>query len=173
MRGMRVQTTLLQLATILSLAIAPGSCSSSGETTDGLSDQVVHDPGACGCHFEDGVLVISWECWCDQFDCTSLPPEGRCQNGLRDRIDYPACGLTTFRTPLLAGPSDKVYDGSGVLVGSSTSTDAGSFACPTDPSMKAAQMRAGVFPAASCEARTCAACSGTEAVPCATAASGS
>jgi hypothetical protein len=162
---MRTQTTLLLLASAVCLAVALAACGSSGETDGTTGD--MHDPAACGCHVDGQVLTMSWECYCDRFGCGSLPTDIRCN--VRSRIDYPGCGLTVFRQSLPGGPADMVYDGSGALVGASTTSDTSDYTCPTDSSLKALQVRAGVFPEASCEARSCAVCSATEAFPCAAA----
>jgi hypothetical protein len=94
-----------------------------------------------------------------------------CGSGLRDRIDYPDCGLIVFRATTPNGPADHVFDSHGTFVGWSSSSDASAFTCPSDPSLGALHVRAGVFPAAGCESRTCAVCSETEAFPCAAAGS--
>ncbi len=165
------------LAAAACLAVALASCSSTGEKTDektdAMSDQV-HDPAACGCHIEDGELVTSWACRCNGAgSCGNETPANHCGTGLRDRIDYPDCGLTVYRATTANGPADSVFDRDAQLVGWSSSSDTVPFACPTDPSLTSAHVRAGVFPASSCEARTCAVCSEIEAFPCAAANSGS
>ena len=115
------------------------------------------DSAACECHLEaaDGgaaVLTMSWPCYCASryADGCTRTLASRCTS-TRDRVDYPGCGLTVLSIRGSFGPNADVYDQNGTLVGAMASSDTSAYVCPSDPSVTGLVLRAGQFPAASCE----------------------
>jgi hypothetical protein len=121
---------------------------------------------ACDCRFEgtgdSRVLVMSWDCLCPQGECLSSGPT--CDSG-QTATAYPGCGLTVTERMTIGGPWIHVYDQSGALVGMQMGTDAGSFACPSDPSLTAYTKRGGRFPEPSCSGVACVCAEGVPMCP--------
>jgi len=110
------------------------------------------DAGACGCGVQNGTLTVSWECYCAKWGCTWAIPA--CES-FRNRQIYSECGLIAETVETAGGPWISVWDSSGKLVGSQSGSDTAPYACPSDPSLTAFQLRAGEFPAARCTAMSC------------------
>lgn len=110
------------------------------------------DAAACGCSLSsDGwTLTMSWDCLCAAYGCAGSKPA--CGD---HRVSYPSCGLTVDSTDTFGGPSLRVYDETGALVGTQYSSDTSDYFCPSDRSLSAARVRAGRFPAPSCAAEAC------------------
>jgi hypothetical protein len=134
--------------------LGPAGCSSESlQSGDGGRDHGIDaDPAACGCRMDGYTLVMSWDCYCQQYSCSSTTKPmcwGYAQwtNG---------CGLSEFSVETVGGPDRWVYDQSGNLVGAQQSTDEGSpYSCPTDPSLYSSSVRAGQFPDTCDSAVTC------------------
>jgi hypothetical protein len=131
----------------------PDTCDNVISTGCTVDAGAANDPAACGCQVTDGILTMSWACYCQQYSCTQ--PEPHCgAYGQWTR----GCGLDEYAVLTIGGPERWVYDPSGHLVGAQQSTDAGYFRCPTDPSMTGSSVRAGQF-ADTCDSRTVCQCS--------------
>lgn len=140
--------------------------SSERSTTDGRS---------CGCRVEaDGVLTMTLECSCQQvtgscgFDRDDAQGADLC--GGRDRIDYVDCELSVVELNNI-GNTAYAFDPSGELVGTRSTSDTSDYVCPDDASLTSLRVRAGRFPAASCQSRSCGGCN-TSPFPCAVSAGG-
>ena len=147
----------------LTLAAGAWACNerTSGSGVDGSS--VDSSPGACGCQIDGNAasgstLVMSWDCYCEAYgaDCTrSIAP--LCTD-FRQRIDYPACGLTVLRIMSAGGPIDDVFDQDGKLVGAYVSSDTAWYTCPSNASLTAFHLRAGRMPEDGCQGVACGRC---------------
>jgi hypothetical protein len=118
------------------------------------------DGGSCGCRVEGegfaATLVMSWECFCEAYGCSDRL-EAVCTD-FRERIDYPGCGLTVLRLVTAGGPIESVFDSSGAMVGGSLASDTASYRCPSNLEIEATKVRAGTFPSADCDERSCGMC---------------
>jgi hypothetical protein len=137
---------------MVALVGAAGCSSEALQSGDGGRDRGIDaDPAACGCRIEGYTLVMSWDCYCQQYGCSSTTVPtcwgyGQVTNG---------CGLTEFSILTIGGPERWVYDQTGTLVGAQIGTDAGYYSCPTDPSLQSSSVRAGQFPDTCDSALTC------------------
>ena len=151
-RGIAVAATgsvrFVELAATLALVAVLTGC---GSKPDG---------GSCGCRVEgEGVsatLVMSWECYCEAYGCRGQF-EAVCTD-FRERIEYPGCGLTVLRLVAAGGPIESVFDSSGAMVGGSLASDTATYRCPSNPEIETSQVRAGTFPSADCDDRSCGMC---------------
>ena len=118
------------------------------------------DGGSCGCRVEGegfaATLVMSWECFCEAYGCSDRL-EAVCTD-FRERIEYPGCGLTVLRLVPAGGPIDSVFDSSGAMVGGLLASDTASYRCPSNSAIEATKVRAGTFPSADCDERSCGMC---------------
>jgi len=121
-----------------------GTCQATGG--GGTSD-------GCDCRVENGVLTMTWECFCSTFGGCIEPL--RC-DALSERTDYPACGLVEV-TRLGFGIVSSVYD-AGTLVGRTLASDTSYYSCPNNAPVAAPLVRAGRAPAADCAPVVCSAC---------------
>jgi hypothetical protein len=142
----------LSLLSLAALVGAAGCSSESLQSKDAGRDRGLDaDPAACGCAVVGYTLTMSWDCYCQQYNCstTTIPScwgSGQWTKG---------CGLSEFSIETIGGPERWVFDSSGALVGAQQGTDAGSFSCPTDPSLQGYSVRAGQFPDTCDSAVTC------------------
>lgn len=146
-----------------------GMCSNldpgcAGVTRDGGGTSP--DLGDCQCRVEgtnefDGVLWMSLPCFCAAYGCEDYRTtcEADPSNRIWDRLEHPACGLTVLRwtNTLIRFSHERVFDASGAVVGGMVTSDTHDF-CPTDRSLSAFQVRAGQFPAAECQGKSCGNC---------------
>ena len=129
----------------------------AGPSTEPDAGSAAANP--CNCDVQDGVLVMSWQCFCTTYaiggcDMT-LPSQAVCEQSNLSRTDYPGCGLTVLDTPSI-GPIRQVYDRTGTLVGEQITADLGTYGCPSWPSGPGfVSVRAGGFPDASCGGIEC------------------
>ena len=118
------------------------------------------DGGSCGCRVEGegfaATLVMSWECYCEAYGCSDQF-EALCTD-FRERIEYPGCGLTVLRLVPAGGPIETVFDSSGAMVGGLLASDTASYRCPSNSAIEATKVRAGTFPSAGCDGRSCGMC---------------
>ncbi len=142
---------------ILVLALAAGA-SACNEGTVGADT----GGGACGCRLEgEGIaatLVMSWDCYCTAYGAGCSRDIAPVCTDFRQRIDYPACGLTVLRITPAGGPIDDVFDQDGKLVGAYVSSDTAWYTCPSNASLTAFHMRAGRLPEESCQGVACGPC---------------
>ncbi len=140
-------------------------CSGAGEVVDAGHDGGVgeldagHDAGVlppCHCSVADGVLTLSWDCYCAAYGCEYSPPVA-CE---AFRTNELACGLRVDTVVTAGGPAINVYDSAGVFIGTQTGSDLGDYVCPDDSSLHALTRRAGVVPDAACAKTTCDCASG-------------
>ena len=124
------------------------------------------DLGDCQCRLEgtnqsNNVLWMSLPCFCAAYRCDNY--ETMCHadpsNRMWDRFDHPACGLTVLRwTNTIFGFAwERVFDASRNVVGGMVTGDT-FFSCPSNPSLAAAQVRAGQFPSPECQGKSCGSC---------------
>lgn len=126
------------------------------------------DAGADGgvdascCRIADGVMDLSWDCYCARFDCTRQPA-AECAP---DTVTTLGCGLRTDGQYTAFGGHTYVFGDAGVLVGADMWTDTALFACVAGSRESAYRVRAGVFmePDAGC-ATTCDCVDGGVACP--------
>jgi hypothetical protein len=112
------------------------------------------DPAACGCHVDSGMLTISWECYCKQYDCNQVDLfADRCSGNSSTLWTY-GCGFRQLSIFTIGGLEEWVYTEGGQLIGAQLGTDTGDFTCPTDPTLHGYALRAGKFPLDTCEAQT-------------------
>jgi len=151
------------LATALTLGCSDGtlvgSRPDSGTDTGGQRDagvdqsaaDVPHDPAACGCELSaDGwTLTMSWDCYCRAYGCTGA------RQACTASTAYPSCGLVVDSSDTFGGPSLRVYDERGALVGAQYASDTSDYFCPSDRSLSAARVHAGRFPDSTCAAEPC------------------
>lgn len=111
------------------------------------------DAGACGCRIDgDGVLRMSWDCFCASYGCGN-PWHGWC--GAPGKWTT-GCGLDVFTYDNLGLKQIYVYDQTGTQVGTQMQNGGTNFfECPTDPTLKAATVAGGTFPAAGCATAVC------------------
>jgi len=159
------------------VAVLMGACSATNEGPDagrdsgvddsGVEDSGVRDAGqpvclrdpvapdsdggACNCALDDaGVLTMSWECFCNNFDCGGAPT---C-TGDKYIDGYSACGLRISRRYQPVADDEAVFQ-DGVLTGKTLFWRGSAFICPDDSSLKGTTVTAGRFPCASCTYRMC------------------
>lgn len=125
------------------------------------------DGGECECRVVEAfpgsnvnaTLWMSLRCFCERFGCEDY--QATCQddplNRAWERFDYPAEGLTVLRWMNQLSGYERVFDSDGTLVGALNVGDTNSW-CPSNPSLGGSNVRAGRFPPAGCEARSCGAC---------------
>jgi hypothetical protein len=110
------------------------------------------DPAACGCQVDSGILTISWECYCKQYDCTKVELfVDRC-SGNSTLWTY-GCGFHELSVQTIGGLERWVYTDADQLIGAQLGTDTADFTCPTAPSLHGYALRAGKFPLDTCEAQ--------------------
>jgi len=151
-RGIAVAATgsvrFVGLAATLALVVGLTGCESKP------------DGGSCGCRVEGegfaATLVMSWECYCEAYGCSDQF-EALCTD-FRERIEYPGCGLTVLRLVPAGGPIETVFDSSGAMVGGLLASDTASYRCPSNSAIEATKVRAGTFPSAGCDGRSCGMC---------------
>jgi hypothetical protein len=107
----------------------------------------------CGCTLEADPtiqLTMPWDCFCDTFTCdrqlATTPPACTSQR----RVDYPNCGLTAITGLPAFGLTNPVFDSAGQLVGLTAISDSSPYMCPSNPTLKANQVRGGRYPDATC-----------------------
>jgi hypothetical protein len=110
------------------------------------------DAALCGCVVSGSTLTVSWDCYCKRWGCNDLQPA--CE-AFRTRTGYSDCDLVTDTVELGGGPWISVFDSSGGLVGSQSTSDTSAYECPSDPSVTGLTLRAGRFPEPSCAGVAC------------------
>lgn len=112
------------------------------------SDSGVADAGVCGCQKVNGVLEMSWECFCARGNC-SRQPSATCG----PILPVVGCGLRTESFQNIGGINLAVFE-NGTLVGAHFRDDTPqSFMCPDDvddSSLWSSSLRGGRFADAGC-----------------------
>jgi hypothetical protein len=106
----------------------------------GAPDQVIHDPAACGCQVSGYTLTISWDCFCQHYQCTNTP-QASCTAGFGQWTQ--GCNYQMYSISTIGGIERWAYDDTGQLVGAQLGSDTGAFSCPTDPSVQGNALKAG------------------------------
>jgi hypothetical protein len=129
----------------------------SGGTSAGFdaARDATGDAAACGCTLDsNGVLTVSWACYCGQAGCFATKPT--C--GTTNVKVYAGCDLVVTSLDTAGGPWLWVFDSPGQLVGRQETADVGYYECPSDPSLRGSRIRAGVLPDATCEEAVACSC---------------
>jgi hypothetical protein len=113
-------------------------------------------------------LLLAWACYCQLpfVGCeVALDVPATCS--LRERTDYPDCGLTVITEDTGASAGlPTVYDATGKLVGRISRSETAVYQCPSDPNVWGWMIRAGTFPGPACQGVSCGGCY-AGAFPCA------
>jgi hypothetical protein len=135
-----------------------GGDGGSPPSVDASTDAPPEDAGVCQCAIgADGVLRMSWDCFTANYGGGS-PMSQWCDGGGAGGW-VSSCGLDVFKLnrdePTI--PDDEwVYDATGALVGQQLASDGTPvFVCPSAPSLKAALVAGGQFPASGCSVIDC------------------
>ena len=119
---------------------------------DAPVDYTPVDATDCGCRIgSDGVLRMSWGCFCTSYGCGN-PWLGWC--GAPGQWTS-GCGLDVFTYDRLGLTQIYVYDQTGTQVGTQLQNSGVAFECPTDPTLTSLTVAGGMFPGAACPATVC------------------
>jgi hypothetical protein len=119
---------------------------------DASFDYTPVDATDCGCRIgSDGVMRMSWACFCSSFGCGN-PWLGWCGSPGQWTS---GCGLDVFTYDELGLLQIYTYDRTGTQVGTQLQNSDVAFVCPSDWTLTSLTIAAGMFPDAACPTVVC------------------
>ncbi len=120
-----------------SKSLTPGDGGNPGD------DGHVADAAGCICQADTQTLTISWDCYCQLYQCNGVETVSNCASTLG--VWTHGCGFDEYTQETVGGTEIWVYDQTGKLVGAQIGTDTSVFACPDNQGLQRFLLRAGQF----------------------------
>ena len=148
-------------AALVWLTAAGCGSKSLAPTADGAVDHPLGDAAGCMCQADTQTLTISWDCFCQKYDCNQIEEISNCSQTIG--VWTRGCGFDEYTVDTAGGPETWVYDQTGKLVGAQVASDTSPYACPGNLGIQRFQLRAGQFRPDTCNSRITCNCADVDA----------